>query len=190
MRYVDTRWCQRERLIKTARHLLCAKRTRRERSRRFASPYGFDCGLCPPLRMTFPTPYGATTHCVRSVHGGRDPDALRRPTGSTPLRLRSGQQAIACWLRMTYPRPTGANAYRVRSPHARRHFTAKARPNFRYRLLATKRALNCVLRKFIARQTKSPTFVIVRALRTPSILQISAFLCASLPRCGLSRLLR
>jgi len=23
-----------------------------------------------------------------------------------PLRLRSGQQAIACWLRMTYPRPT------------------------------------------------------------------------------------
>ena len=44
-------------------------------------------------------------------------------------------------------------------------FTAKAQPNFRYRLMATKRVLNCVLRKFIARQTKSPTFVIVRALR-------------------------
>ena len=33
-----------------------AKPTRRERSRRFSSPYGFDCGLCPPLRMTFPRP--------------------------------------------------------------------------------------------------------------------------------------
>ena len=30
---------------------------------------------------------------------------------------------------------------------------------------ATKRALNCVLRKFIARQTESTTFAIVRALR-------------------------
>jgi len=40
-----------------------ALRTRRERSRRFASPYGFDCGLCPPLRMTYPRP---TVHLMRS----------------------------------------------------------------------------------------------------------------------------
>ena len=32
--------------------------------------------------------------------------------------------------------------------------------------IATKRALNCVLRKFIARQTESQAFAIVRALRT------------------------
>ena len=42
--------------------------------------------------------------------------------------------------------------------------TSHARPNFRYRLLATKRALVCVLRKFIARQTESQAFTIVKAL--------------------------
>ena len=34
-----------------------------------------------------------------------------------PLRLRSGQQAMACWLRMTFPPPYGANAYNVRGVH-------------------------------------------------------------------------
>ena len=43
-------------------------------------------------------------------------------------------------------------------------YTAKAQPNFRYRFWATKRALNCVLRKFIARQTESQAFTIVKAL--------------------------
>ena len=70
-----------------------------------------------------------------------------------PLRLRSGQQATACWLRMTYPRPTvqmrteceaytaaprhrptGANAYRVQSPSRPRskafHFINPTKSDF------------------------------------------------------------
>ncbi|MBP3307951.1 MAG: hypothetical protein J6L90_00770 [Clostridia bacterium] len=38
-----------------------------------------------------PRPTGADADRVRSVHGGRDPDAMRRPTGSTAgFALRSG----------------------------------------------------------------------------------------------------
>ena len=92
---------------------------------------------------------GTQSYRVRSVHGGR-------------IQYRTECEAYTAGVN---PRPTVQPPTVCVASHARRHFIAKARPNFRYRLLATKQALVCVLRKFTARQTKSSTFVIARALR-------------------------
>ena len=149
MRYVDT-GCQRERLIKTAHHLLCTPRTLSAS----APPVGR--GKCHPERRAKPEV---------------EPVGRREASGSLPPCKASTLYSIVLNMSthppQAVPQVCTANfqdAMHPYSHHKGRLITAKAQPNFRYRLLATKRALNCVLRKFIARQTESPTFAIVRAL--------------------------
>ena len=69
------------------------------------------------LARHIPPPYGATTNCVRSLHGGSRTPALRCKCVQSAKRTRRHQGT--------------ALRYKPLTPEV--HFTTKARPNFRYR---------------------------------------------------------
>ena len=133
--------------------------TKNKKDREYLYPFCFLSSFPHSPYVTvgeIPTLCVALRVRLRALPSAQD-DISRRYAGANANRVRVVHGG-------SKPPPYGCKCVQSAKPLTP---AAKARPNFRYRLLATKRALVCVLRKFIARQTKSPTFVIVRALRTP-----------------------